>query len=217
MGTGKEDLKDKHERTLLKKDPNISAVYVGTSHSFLHMKSGDIFGFGINNNLQLGVSGETISPCPTPTLIKEKDVDFISCGRAHTTAFKKNGEVVVWGGSREQSQKVDIRREDIKQVYSNNNFTFFLMKNGEVWQIQSCGTNSPTLKAEKVNLEEKVLMLPSEHQGMIEWSPIAEVHGEFPKEFQEMVETFLLCMHTKIPKYLKLPKPILSIVINFSF
>jgi len=58
------------------------------------------------------------------------------------------------------------------------------------------------------------LKMMGEDPNPIEWN--FQNHQQFDKEFQKNIFNFILCLKRKIPKQFQPPKPIFSIIVNFS-
>ncbi|XP_006867838.1 PREDICTED: probable E3 ubiquitin-protein ligase HERC3 [Chrysochloris asiatica] len=76
----------------------LAQVAAGGAHSFALSLSGAVFGWGMNNAGQLGLSDEKDreSPCHVKLLRMQKVV-YISCGEEHTAVLTKNGGVFTFG------------------------------------------------------------------------------------------------------------------------
>ncbi|XP_069341452.1 probable E3 ubiquitin-protein ligase HERC3 isoform X2 [Eulemur rufifrons] len=76
----------------------LAQVAAGGAHSFALSLSGAVFGWGMNNAGQLGLSDEKDreSPCHVK-LLRTQKVVYISCGEEHTAVLTKNGGVFTFG------------------------------------------------------------------------------------------------------------------------
>ncbi|KAM7154492.1 putative E3 ubiquitin-protein ligase HERC3 isoform 1-T1 [Molossus nigricans] len=76
----------------------LAQVAAGGAHSFALSLSGAVFGWGMNNAGQLGLSDEEDreSPCHVKLLRMQKVV-YISCGEEHTAVLTKSGGVFTFG------------------------------------------------------------------------------------------------------------------------
>nr|XP_036876001.1 probable E3 ubiquitin-protein ligase HERC3 isoform X4 [Manis javanica]XP_036876002.1 probable E3 ubiquitin-protein ligase HERC3 isoform X4 [Manis javanica] len=76
----------------------LAQVTAGGAHSFALSLSGAVFGWGMNNAGQLGLSDEEDreSPCHVKLLRMQKVV-YISCGEEHTAVLTKSGGVFTFG------------------------------------------------------------------------------------------------------------------------
>ncbi|XP_064141638.1 probable E3 ubiquitin-protein ligase HERC3 isoform X6 [Loxodonta africana] len=76
----------------------LAQVTAGGAHSFALSLSGAVFGWGMNNAGQLGLSDEKDreSPCHVK-LLRTQKVVYISCGEEHTAVLTKNGGVFTFG------------------------------------------------------------------------------------------------------------------------
>ncbi|KAF6371808.1 HECT and RLD domain containing E3 ubiquitin protein ligase 3 [Rhinolophus ferrumequinum] len=76
----------------------LAQVAAGGAHSFALSLSGAVFGWGMNNAGQLGLSDEEDreSPCHVK-LLRTQKVVYISCGEEHTAVLTKSGGVFTFG------------------------------------------------------------------------------------------------------------------------
>ncbi|XP_073897447.1 probable E3 ubiquitin-protein ligase HERC3 isoform X3 [Castor canadensis] len=76
----------------------LAQVAAGGAHSFALSLSGAVFGWGMNNAGQLGLSDEKDreSPCHVK-LLRTQKVVYISCGEEHTAVLTKSGGVFTFG------------------------------------------------------------------------------------------------------------------------
>ncbi|XP_065734176.1 probable E3 ubiquitin-protein ligase HERC3 isoform X2 [Phocoena phocoena] len=76
----------------------LAQVTAGGAHSFALSLSGAVFGWGMNNAGQLGLSDEKDreSPCHVK-LLRTQKVVYISCGEEHTAVLTKSGGVFTFG------------------------------------------------------------------------------------------------------------------------
>uniref|UniRef100_A0A8C5Z0H1 HECT-type E3 ubiquitin transferase n=1 Tax=Marmota marmota marmota TaxID=9994 RepID=A0A8C5Z0H1_MARMA len=76
----------------------LAQVVAGGAHSFALSLSGAVFGWGMNNAGQLGLSDEKDreSPCHVK-LLRTQKVVYISCGEEHTAVLTKSGGVFTFG------------------------------------------------------------------------------------------------------------------------
>uniref|UniRef100_A0A8D1KSM4 HECT-type E3 ubiquitin transferase n=1 Tax=Sus scrofa TaxID=9823 RepID=A0A8D1KSM4_PIG len=76
----------------------LAQVAAGGAHSFALSLSGAVFGWGMNNAGQLGLSDEEDreSPCHVK-LLRAQKVVYISCGEEHTAVLTKSGGVFTFG------------------------------------------------------------------------------------------------------------------------
>ncbi|XP_004848121.1 probable E3 ubiquitin-protein ligase HERC3 isoform X2 [Heterocephalus glaber] len=76
----------------------LAQVAAGGAHSFALSLSGAVFGWGMNNAGQLGLSDEKDreSPCHVK-LLRTQKVVYISCGDEHTAVLTKSGGVFTFG------------------------------------------------------------------------------------------------------------------------
>ena len=99
--------------------------------------------------------------------------------------------------------------------------SLILKRNGEVWGFGSSDEGQIGRKKEKVKkptkieIGEKILkLIGQQNLNPFEWN--FQNHQEFEEEIQQNIFTFLLCLKKKIPKQFLPPKPIFSLIINFS-
>lgn len=76
----------------------LAQVAAGGAHSFALSLSGAVFGWGMNNSGQLGLSDDEDreSPCHVK-LLRTQKVVYISCGEEHTAVLTKSGGVFTFG------------------------------------------------------------------------------------------------------------------------
>ncbi|KAH3745389.1 regulator of chromosome condensation RCC1 [Pelomyxa schiedti] len=74
------------------------AITCGNYHTIAMLESGEVYGWGSNNNCQLGMGEKpgTNFPEEMPFLSK-KQASLISCGGWHTVALLKSGSMIGWG------------------------------------------------------------------------------------------------------------------------
>ncbi|KAI8288113.1 Delta-1-pyrroline-5-carboxylate dehydrogenase [Colletotrichum sp. SAR11_240] len=78
-------------------------IFAGSHHSFAIDTTGKVWGFGLNNFGQCGISTREDTGFTTvisPTVIKSLEgykIRHIGCGLHHTVASTEEGEVLVWG------------------------------------------------------------------------------------------------------------------------
>ncbi|KAI8249091.1 Delta-1-pyrroline-5-carboxylate dehydrogenase [Colletotrichum sp. SAR 10_77] len=78
-------------------------IFAGSHHSFAIDTTGKVWGFGLNNFGQCGISTREDTGFTTvisPTVIKSLEgykIRHIGCGLHHTVACTEEGEVLVWG------------------------------------------------------------------------------------------------------------------------
>ena len=99
-------------------------------------------------------------------------------------------------------------KADIKQISCGSSNSFALKRNGDLLCFGE-------LKNTKDTIHEKVALLGMvDSENPVHWS--FQEHFLFDDDIQKQVYSFLLCLKRVVPKHLMLPKPIFSIVINFS-
>ena len=152
---------------LVMKENGIRFVSVGGHHVLVVLRSKQIFGWGSNSNLQLGLPN--FSDRPKPVLVCEEDVSQVFCGHDISLLLTKEGRVLSFG-------------EKTKHFFSSTS---------------------------------NVTMIPGNSAFPLEWR--FDNHSEFDPTFHARVFYFLICQYKVIPPQLKLPKPILSIILNFAF
>lgn len=77
------------------------AVYGGKSFSVVLTNQRNVYAYGINDHLQLGISdGGTTDLCETPIQIDISDVNHVSVGEAFTVVVRGDGTVWGWGDDR---------------------------------------------------------------------------------------------------------------------
>ena len=131
-------------------------------------------------------------------ILKDKDIRAIYNGYGHTLLLMKNGDLKGFGES----------SFGLFALFSEIHFlTRKRKKKGQL------ATKSKGVFVD-IHLGERVSRLMGEHEVPLEWS--FDNHDEFPEEMRESITSFLLCMRSKLERRLWLPRPIFSIVINFS-
>ena len=202
-------------------------VFCGGFHSFLLKKDNSLFGFGYNGDLQLALPENGKNCFLSPTFVmKEEKICNVFCAVSTSFLLMEDGSLFGCGGNRfkqlgiegENIPKFEFVMGKVKQVFARITFTAILKENGEVITFGKFQCNQLSGKEgdlqRKLQVGEQVILLPDSFPINRKWK--FECHNEFGEEIQENVFFFLLCMKRKIPNHLKLPKPILQIVINLS-
>ena len=199
------------------KDKNIEKLACGYNHSIIWKKNGELIGIGENGCGQLGIGNSVNQKVPVQIMQIESLKD-IQCGNNFSVFLTQEGELMGCGGSENQQLgqtgdkvlKPIVLMHQVSQVACGSAFTVVLKKNGEV--LCTGMTNGKLFKQEQIIFEEEIIRLFDNELKC--WT--FENHSNFPLPFQKSVVTFLLCMKRNIPRHLKLPKPLLSIVLNHS-
>lgn len=113
---------------------------------------------------------------------------------------------------KELHEPLRVGKYDVRQLYCGNEHSVILLKNGSMLGMGS-NQYGQIFKEGEYKLEDPVAFLGGEVPAQ-EWSVGA--HNGFDFFFKQAVFAFMICMHKTVPSHLTLPKPILSIVINFT-
>lgn len=133
---------------------DVSEMSVGDEHTLILLLDGTVWGFGSNNNGQLGTGDRTDTIVFTPVQVSGlTNVVSISAGRRHSLAATQDGSVWAWGDNN-NAQLGDGTPEltggfsytpvqvvdgaggmltDIVQVTAGNAFSMALTSSGDVW------------------------------------------------------------------------------------
>lgn len=80
------------------KDTIILSVSCGHTHSLALSISKNVFAWGCNKSLQLGLGDDAPNQVFVPTLIPNlNDIKQVSCGSEHSLALDYQGKVYSWG------------------------------------------------------------------------------------------------------------------------
>ena len=95
---------DFNEPQLLMIDKNIKSIHCGNDFSLILKNNGYLYGFGINDRGELGISNNTIpeivSISYTPKLImKNSKIKFVTCGHHHTMVLTDDGYLYGFGSN----------------------------------------------------------------------------------------------------------------------
>ena len=226
LGLG--DRENRLKPEVMMRNEHGAKVFCGSLHSFLLKKDSSLFAFGRNEHGQLSLPQIAVNSYPVPTLVmKNERIRKVFCGVNTSFLLSDNASLFACGDN--QYNKLGIRkRESIfnfefvtgetKQVFSMGTFTVVLKENGQVfvfgWLECDQLSGNPGELERKLEVGEPVAVIVGSDPVSVEWT--TDTHKEFDQEFQESVLCFLLCMKSNIPNHLKLPKPLLSIILNLS-
>jgi alpha-tubulin suppressor-like RCC1 family protein len=149
-------------------------ISAGVSHTTAIDKNGRAWGWGLNNNGQLG-NGVILSHItPVSVLGAVKTFCQINAGNNHTTAIDKNGRVWTWGnnqfgqlGDNSTNQRLTpvsvlgtvktFCQINNSILISNQNYTVAIDKNGRAWgwginNVGQLGDNSTTTRRTPVSV-----------------------------------------------------------------
>lgn len=131
----------------------LAQVAAGGAHSFALSLSGAVFGWGMNNAGQLGLSDEKDreSPCHVK-LLRTQKVVYISCGEEHTAVLTKSGGVFTFGagscgqlGHDSVNDEVNPRRvlelmgSEVTQIACGRQHTLALVPSSGLIYAFGCG------------------------------------------------------------------------------
>ena len=85
-------------KTILKTDANIIRISCGGSYTIIYDQNRNLYGYGYNNNGQLGLGHNIMSMLPTMIMTKVQITD-IACGHCHTLILQNSGIVLVCGSN----------------------------------------------------------------------------------------------------------------------
>ncbi|XP_029424926.1 probable E3 ubiquitin-protein ligase HERC3 isoform X3 [Nannospalax galili] len=132
----------------------LAQVTAGGAHSFALSLSGAVFGWGMNNAGQLGLSDEKDreSPCHVK-LLRTQKVVYISCGEEHTAVLTKSGGVFTFGagscgqlGHDSMNDEVNPRRvlelmgSEVTQIACGRQHTLAFVPSSGLIYAFGCGT-----------------------------------------------------------------------------
>ncbi|XP_052575121.1 probable E3 ubiquitin-protein ligase HERC3 isoform X3 [Peromyscus californicus insignis] len=131
----------------------LAQVAAGGAHSFALSLSGAVFGWGMNNAGQLGLSDEKDreSPCHVK-LLRTQKVVYISCGEEHTAVLTKSGGVFTFGagscgqlGHNSMNDEVNPRRvlelmgSEVTQIACGRQHTLAFVPSSGLIYAFGCG------------------------------------------------------------------------------
>ena len=169
----------------------------------------------------------------TPTLLmKDEGIKSVACGSEHTMILKKNGQLMVLGRGisgelglaniAEAPTPTFLMEDDqIEKIACGYRHSLIFKKNGDLLAFGDNGHGALGMKnTSKQNFPVvsmrgvRAAVVMGEQGNPVFWS--FEDHYFFDQDFQNSIFVFLLSMKRTLPSNLKLPKPLLSIVINNS-
>ena len=203
-------------------------AFCGWRHTFLLKKDGSLFGFGGNELGELSLPENDEQCYLTPTFVlKMEKISNLFCGNKTSFLLMEDGNLHACGDNlhwqlgieRDESvPKFEFIMADVKQVFVDEGSTTVLTLNRELFIFGELACKQILGQSEnlekKLQVGESVVLLPENELITPKWT--FEGHKEFDEQFQDSVLCFLLCMKKKIAKHLMFPKPIFSMIINFS-
>ena len=186
-----------------------------------------------NSDGQLGYENAEFSPqksC-TPKLVMKEKLISASMGGNHTLILTEAGNLLYCGLEKIKHPQYSkfvyisnhtpkkIMSANIRQIYAGLDHSVVLLKDGSLVFFGSsnfgqCGGVKELVEASLLEFEEPVVRIMGSWDSHCQWT--FDTHSDFDEYFRKRIFFFLLCMKSKIPRMFKLPKPILSIVINLS-
>ena len=97
---GHGDIENRNKPKIIKffKDKEIVHVYCLDDSSFVLLKSGSVYGFGLNTRSELGIGNTTNQAIPQELVyFKNIPISKIYCGGYHVFAITKSNKVYCWG------------------------------------------------------------------------------------------------------------------------
>ena len=128
----------------------IKLIEAGGYHNIVVDEDGDVWGFGLNSNGQLGILSEESKIITNPILLSLNNIVEIACGDYHTVCLESNGNVYSFGSnymgqlgndSLINSTKPELVPNcppNIRKIECGNDYTFFIDKDNISW---ACGGN----------------------------------------------------------------------------
>ena len=150
LGLG--DTEDRNSPTLIQNVYNISQISAGAKHSLAISDDGYVYGFGLDNNGQLGfnlTSGQWHNYANIPKLIASlKNIVDVTSGEMHSMALMTNGHVYSFGNNtygqlglgNDKSTNKPILIDDligIIQISAGEYHSMVLMNDGRVYVFGS--------------------------------------------------------------------------------
>ncbi|KAM3127892.1 hypothetical protein pb186bvf_020010 [Paramecium bursaria] len=109
----------------------IQYVAVGATHAIAATQQGRLYSWGINTEGQLGTDEYAEDPV-RPVLINFPYFpEQIACTSFNSYVRNSEGQVIIWGAGCDQMSIIDC--EPAKQIATNNDTTYLLSQNGDVY------------------------------------------------------------------------------------
>jgi alpha-tubulin suppressor-like RCC1 family protein len=118
---------------------NAKAVVAGALHALVLGQTGSVWGFGLNDDWQLGTNQNNNTPQKVPL----GDIVQVACGEGHSLALRAAGLVWSWGRNSEGQLGVGTAPKqlptqilgltNVVQISAGQFFSLALLENGQVW------------------------------------------------------------------------------------
>jgi len=124
---------------------NVMFIAAGDYHNFAVMLDGTVWGWGRNDNGQVGVGSTTNAITRLTQITEISHVRSISAGTNHSLAVKIDGSVWAWGnndngqfgdnsvGSSRIPVLIDRLPNDIRTIVAGDSYSLALKRDGTVW------------------------------------------------------------------------------------
>lgn len=86
--------------TISDDNEELAGVACSATTSMAWTRSGRVYGWGVNNFLQINATSDASFPFPTPITMPFANVVKVSVGKEHSLALSRDGEVACWGRNR---------------------------------------------------------------------------------------------------------------------
>ncbi|XP_053460972.1 probable E3 ubiquitin-protein ligase HERC3 isoform X2 [Nycticebus coucang] len=187
----------------------LAQVAAGGAHSFALSLSGAVFGWGMNNAGQLGLSDEKDreSPCHVK-LLRTQKVVYISCGEEHTAVLTKNGGVFTFGagscgqlGHDSMNDEVNPRRvlelmgSEVTQIACGRQHTLAFVPSSGLIYAFGCGARGQLGTGHTCNVKcpSPVKGYWAAHSGQLSARPDRFKYHIVKQIFSGGDQTFVLC------------------------
>jgi alpha-tubulin suppressor-like RCC1 family protein len=131
-------------------DKDIAEISAGMNFALARSNTGKLYGWGHNENSQLGVNGASRIPIPREIKLEGREVTHIAAGNDHSLAVTDNKQVWAWGANqswqlgyeyREGTSGVaepvrvtlDTPPSGISKIAAGSQNSLALLDNGTVW------------------------------------------------------------------------------------